>query len=447
MAKEKSSLSMDWNDPNLPLRGLGVRGFKSIGSFQQLDIRPLTVLAGANSSGKSAIMQALLLLKQTLEAPFDPGSLLLNGPILDFTSADQLLSDLPGQKPKKTFSVRLVFAPSSYLGLEFKRGDRGFTTIRQKHSVDGSVETVRPGMPAKELVELAPEEFRKGLGKMLGTSSGAETWGVASERCFLRLALWGRTLPSHVLDGPCLMQGDNAARRLIYLPGLRGGPERNYPVTAVEATFPGAFQNYTASVIAQWQDESQTATLSQVGEYLKLLGLTWKVKARPVNDAQVELLVGRLPKPTRGGAHDLVNIADVGLGVSQILPVVVALTVAEPGQVVYLEQPEIHLHPRAQHLLAQVLADAAKRGVITVVETHSKLLLLGIQSLVAKTELNPDLVSLNWFQRDAVGATKVTAAELDGCGRFGDWPEDFDDVSLEAESEYLDTIDLRSSAK
>src|SRR5712691_9581853 len=69
-----------------------VGGFKSISREQSIEIRPLTILAGANSSGKSSIMQPLLLLKQTLEAPYDPGALLLNGPNVKFTSIDQLLS-------------------------------------------------------------------------------------------------------------------------------------------------------------------------------------------------------------------------------------------------------------------------------------------------------------------------------------------------------------------
>src|SRR5229473_1712071 len=68
-----------------------VGGFKSIVQEQSIEIKPLTILAGANSSGKSSIMQPLLLLKQTLEAAYDPGALLLNGPNVKFTSADQLL--------------------------------------------------------------------------------------------------------------------------------------------------------------------------------------------------------------------------------------------------------------------------------------------------------------------------------------------------------------------
>ena len=129
----------------------------------------------------------------------------------------------------------------------------------------------------------------------------------------------------------------------------------------------------------------------------------------------------------------MVSIADVGLGVSHTLPVLVALQVADEGRLVYIEQPEIHLHPRAQVKLADILANAAKRGVRVVAETHSTLLLTAIQTLVAKGELKPELVKLHWFQRDPkTGVTEVTSTDLDENGAFvqSDWPEDFDDVIL-----------------
>jgi len=62
-----------------------VGGFKSIATKQTIEVRPLTILAGANSSGKTSFLQPLLLLKQTLEAPYDPGPLLLDGPNVKFT--------------------------------------------------------------------------------------------------------------------------------------------------------------------------------------------------------------------------------------------------------------------------------------------------------------------------------------------------------------------------
>jgi predicted ATPase len=69
---------------------LRVKGFKSIATEQRLAIRPLTILAGANSSGKSSMMQPALLIKQTLESSYDPGALSINGPNVKMTEFRQL---------------------------------------------------------------------------------------------------------------------------------------------------------------------------------------------------------------------------------------------------------------------------------------------------------------------------------------------------------------------
>jgi predicted ATPase len=124
---------------------------------------------------------------------------------------------------------------------------------------------------------------------------------------------------------------------------------------------------------------------------------------------------------------------------------VVALLVAREGQAVYIEQPEIHLHPRAQKQMAEVLADAARRGVKVIAETHSALLLRAVQTLVAKGELSREIVKLHWFSRDEKnGVTEVRSADLDENGAFGDWPMDFDEVELSSEGDYLDAVETRS---
>jgi hypothetical protein len=242
---------------------------------------------------------------------------------------------------------------------------------------------------------------------------------------------------------PAEMVFEGPIRRIIHLPGLRGNPQRTYPKTAVGPTFPGVFQDYAASVVALWQ-ENKDARLDSFARDMQALGLTWKVKSKPVDDTQVELQVGRLPAAAQGGGWDLVSIADVGFGVSQVLPVLVALHAAEQGQIVYLEQPEIHLHPKAQLGMAAILANAAKRGVRVVAETHSSLLLLAVQKAVAEGSLPPDLVKLHWFQRDVNGCTQITSADLDETGAFGEqWPEDFGDTELEAQRAYLDAVAAR----
>src|SRR4051794_13765876 len=89
------------------ITAIAVRGFKSLYDESRIEIRPLTILAGANSSGKSSIIQPLLLLKQTLDATYDPGSLLLDGPNVQFTSAEQLLSKITGRPAVDRFTVEV----------------------------------------------------------------------------------------------------------------------------------------------------------------------------------------------------------------------------------------------------------------------------------------------------------------------------------------------------
>ncbi|MFT2691040.1 AAA family ATPase [Clavibacter zhangzhiyongii] len=229
-------------------------------------------------------------------------------------------------------------------------------------------------------------------------------------------------------------------RDIIHVPGLRGNPEREYPRAAAGNSFPGTFDQYVASVILQW-GERNDPRLDLLSHQMHLLGLTWKIFAKRKNDATVEVLVGRMAHPQQGGAQDMVSIADVGFGVSQTLPVIVGLLAARPGQIVYIEQPEIHLHPRAQVELGAILVQAASRGVKVVAETHSSLLIRSIQTQLAARHIKPKDVSLNWFGRDALtGNTTVEAADLDEQGRFGSWPLDFDDVAEAADMAYIRAI-------
>jgi len=425
-----------------PVQGIteiAVCGYKSIYEECQIEVRSLTILAGANSSGKSSIMQPLLLMKQTLEAPYDPGGLKLDGPNVKFTSAEQVLSKLSPEKYKDEFYVKLnIETDNFFISLFKKQQNHGLKVVRATYCIpdyDGKNITIFPGMQHQELVKTIPEYLAEEYTSVLDIDKEKPLlWSVSNVRCFLGLQLgdWQFGPSSFAINF------SHHIRRIVHVPGLRGNPERTYNTAAVRSEFPGLFENYVASIVNYWQ-ETKDERLIKLGQALELLGLNWKVEARQINDVQIELLVGRLSRS--GSASDTVSIADVGLGVSQTLPVLVALLVAEPGQLVYLEQPEIHLHPRARVALAETLVDAANRGVRVVLETHSELLLLAVQSLVAEGKILPDLVRLHWFKRRDDGVTEVTSADLDETGAFGDWPEDFGDVSLHLENRYLNAAE------
>lgn len=419
-------------------------GYKSIIREQTIDIHPLTILAGANSSGKSAIMQPLLLMKQTLEATWDPGPLLLNGPHVRITSFEHLLSR--GNVAADAFTVGIGTDQDEFVSSTFKRrSKKGFDLAETHYQTRFIQGTLRENMPHDDIVALGGrfDDFRRSLADV---SRGTPQWGISRERCFLTLVLSFASKegerPGPLFSGMLHNQVEGCIRGIIHLPGLRGNPERTYKTSAVGSEFPGVFQDYFASVINQWQANHEEGHLLDLNSALEKLGMTWKVEAQQLDDTQVELRVGRLRHSNRGGARDLVNMADVGFGVSQSLPVIIALLTARPGQLVYLEQPEIHLHPRAQYHLAWILADASKRGVRVVVETHSDLLLLGIQSLVAEGYVDRKSAKLHWFHREDDGATTITSADLDDTGAYGAWPEDFSEVALRAQSRYLDAAEI-----
>jgi predicted ATPase len=447
----------------LRFRGKGiskitVSGFKSISDETAVDIRPLTVLAGPNSSGKSSLMQPLLLMKQTLEARYDPGPLLIDGPHVKCTMASQFLSGVAsGEMSTKAMTVE-VEADGESTKLTFAKTDHA--PIEVTGMMRKNVQVMKPGKPQMQRItwEIKVGDSEKKLKEVFEAANGDRhsyfppskriEYSIQRDRCFLNVEASfyiGQNDNGPVFTMPILNSGDigSAIIRIIHLPGLRGNPERTYPLVPAGNIFPGLFQKYAASVIHAWIKDRESSKLKELNEALDLLGLQSNISTEEIEETQVGINVSRNRKSAES---DRVSIADVGLAVSQVLPVLAALIVAEPGQLVYIEQPEIHLHPRAQWRLAKLLANAANRGVRLVIETHSSLLLRGILTSVAKGTITPQKVALHWFTRNEDGVTTVRTADIDEQGRFGDWPADFDDVELTASNDYLDAVEMKLMA-
>ena len=446
------------------ITAVSIRGFKSHAFENRIDIRHFTILAGANSSGKSSIVQPLLLMKQTLEASYDPGPLLLNGPNVRCTSVDQILSSTHPDRNERSFSVGIETHGASNLQTEYVYSSNQELEIR-------SMSIALSGSAGESLLWLTPSDnyavLEERLSAFLSATNlapyrASEGFRVAAvrDRCFLSIVervadADTSRVPHFHLTHLLHWMPDFELIRMIHVSGLRGNPERVYPRATLKTIpvvdtdgprhyqlFPGTFEKYVATVIAEWQS-SGDARLQRLETMLRDLGLGQELAATRINDTQIELRVGTLFDTPSSDPH-LVSIADVGFGVSQVLPVLVALLVADAGQLVYVEQPELHLHPRAQCALAGIMAHAARRGVRLIVETHSALLLLRVRTLVANAELDPRLVKLHWFSLREDGNTAVNSANLDEDGAYGDWPEDFGDVELAAEGRYLDAVEQRN---
>lgn len=424
-----------------PISRIVVAGFKSINAPQELSVRRLTIIAGANSAGKSSMMQPLLLLKQSIESAYDPGALKLTGANAKYSSGNQVLSRGLKGVLSNTFSVGIEIKDelvTSHYEWENKKGFEVTKVVCRKKEEEVYTLLTAPDVLKKKLAVSYGLPL-DGKGELpFGKDA---TFSVKRDRSYFKIV--GAINDNSLVEFSLARDTVNALKNLIHLPGLRGNPERTYPVSAVGKTYPGLFQDYTASLMLEWESTKNTQKLAGLRADMKKLGLSWKVRATRKDDTQVEIVVGRLPLPKRGGAQDLVNIADVGLGVSQTLPLLVALHAATDKHLIYIEQPEIHLHPKAQVLLAEVIVSATKRGATIILETHSSIMIRKIQTLVAVGEIDHSDVSLNWFSRDDYGYTVVKNTNPDEAGAYGDWPEDFDDVSLKVESEYLTAVEKR----
>ncbi len=434
------------------ITAIKIKGYKSLYDESIIDISSLTILAGANSSGKSSIMQPVLLMKQTLEANYDPGALLINGPNLKFTSAEQLLAINPKEKAKE-FKVSIEINGNETITCSFgKQPQQPINLVSMEYEREETQFKIVPEMIHEELIYLLPQhtrdlmqslhDYKSKIGENRNTNLK-----VIRNRCFFEIAFFNQTsgyrMKMSLISDPA-SRFEDYIQSIIHVPGLRGNPERTYKTTAVSNMFPGTFDNYVASVVNYWQINNDK-NLDKLIQALQKLGLTSIIESQQINDTQVELKVGRLPcsSNSKTTKQDMVSIVDVGFGVSQVLPVLVALLTASPGQLVYIEQPEIHLHPRAQVALAEIFAEAANRGVRVVVETHSELFLLGVQSLVAEGQLSSDQVKLHWFTRQEDGTTKISSGELDETGAFEDWPEDFSEVALSTQNRYLTAAETK----
>lgn len=486
-------LAVESSAESRTLKGVTISGIASYRSPKKIHIRPLTLLAGANSAGKSSSMKPLLLLKQTLDHAVDPGPLLIAGANVRFASLDQLFTRSHDVQHADTVTIDIEMTKGRLILAYSRDKDSSLRLTKQVYEFDDlwGYDTkdriiLAPDMHTEAIAIQVPQEARnvaleaaQGFGSFAEESAWEraqslmedwwetatnkereqsregfraffhddlqQRWVVDRQRCFLSTSFSSFFLSNrfdHHIISPANAPACNfadAIKQIIHVPAFRNNSFRTQPPAGVTESFPGSFEDYTASIIAKWELDADTR-LERLTESLRELELTSAISTRRLSDIEVEVQVGR---PGTGGIRpdaEMTSLADVGIGVSYVLPVLVALEAATPGQIVYVEQPESHLHPRAEYGLARALARASDRGVHVVAETHSSLLLLHIQTLVARGQLDSNNVGLHWFFLDEDGYTSIAFREPDKHGRTGDWPEDFADTEMDANSAFLRAV-------
>ena len=429
------------------LTRLRLRNFRSWTDTGDLQLKPITAFFGTNSSGKTSLLQSLVLLKQTAEASdrrlvFHYGG---NGSAVDFGDYGSLAK---GNQP---LEVNLDWETKKEFQVRDWRGD-------QRHTVAESTDLgfdvrVAPGKPgAPEVVQ--EFTYRVGtarFGLRRGKGKAKYDVFVAQVENFLTQA---RGRP-YLLSAPVKCYGFPAEARarytnadfmndlesgleqqldlVRYLGPLRARPDRRYIWSGTAPEDMGvAGENVVAALLAsrvrgrvirhdprpgRWGRTVE----QQVAACLQQMHLIHDFKV-------VELGAGTgvfAVQVRQSSKSPWTALPDVGFGVSQILPVLVLCFYAPEGATVVLEQPELHLHPSAQAALGDILVEAAKiRKIQILLESHSEHLLLRLQRRIAEQEASAKDIAL-YFCRIHEGDSNATRLELDDYGTISNWPEQF----------------------
>jgi hypothetical protein len=210
-----------------------------------------------------------------------------------------------------------------------------------------------------------------------------------------------------------------ALNSLVHLGPLREHPERHYIFSGNEVAEVGKSGKLAPDLLF-----TQPHLLKAINEWLKRFDVGYALKVRRIGSISSGVYALRL---IEGGTGVDVSSADVGFGMSQVLPVL-AQSIFSKKSLLVIEQPELHLHPRLQAELGSFFAGccAAPQPNQFLIETHSEHLLLRLQALIRRDELSPEDVSVVFLEKDKEGQVQATPIALDEGGRFADpWPGGF----------------------
>lgn len=355
------------------LKSLRLQNFKCF-EDQQIPLSSLTLLAGINGMGKSSVMQSLLLIRQSILQKMLPGKgLLLNGPSVSLGTAKDVFFE-NAQDDKLGIEV---------LGADF---DANWDFSYGDPFADVMPVVTEPNWDVEQ-ISLASREFHFLTAERLGPRNIHESSSYQVDE-------------QHDL-------GFDGRYAIAFLE--KYGKDKVAP----ELQHAKAVDDTAISNVVAWLGEIAPGVLIRIQPFLELRNLT--------------LRFGFEKGRKQTSPYTAKN---VGFGLSYVLPVLVALIATPRDSIVLIENPEAHLHPRAQTAMGRLISLASQAGVQVIVETHSDHLLNGIRLSAKSGEIVSDSVTLCYFSRTE-GNTGlkhfVQHPKLEQNGRIQNWPLGFFD--------------------
>lgn len=427
------------------LKRLKLENFKAFESLD-LELAPVTVLFGPNSAGKSSIEQFILMLKQTKESTDRSQTLALDGPYVNLGTFADLIhrhdesrtlgwsleweywEELAVPNPDDPDAAPLATSQTLSVSSRIVSEKQAPVAKSLSYTLDGYSFDLQPqdGKPDQfDLTAHGPTEYR--FKKTIGRK-----WKLPGP---LKCYAYPDQIRTYYQNAGFLADLEYAFEEqfsyVYYLGPLRVHPSRNYQWSrsrpadvgergerAIEAILAATLDNQKHNL----RPRAKLMPFQEiVAHWLREMGLIHSFRVEEIAPGTNYWVV----KLTTSEGGPEVSLTDVGFGLSQVLPVIVQLYYVSTGSTVLIEQPELHLHPRAQGVLADlILSVAERRELQVIVETHSEHFLMRLQRRIAEETASASDTKL-YFCSSARGKSIAEPLRLNNLGEIENWPENF----------------------
>ena len=409
-----------------------MKNFKSWADSGEVQLAPLTGFFGTNSSGKSSLLQMLLLLKQTTERKdtdeviyFGNESSLVNlGSFNEVIHGHNVEGSLELGFGCKLTDTEIIKIPQ--LGLQnhaVPLDSFNFETAIQRYGSSQDVSRICYDIGGSGFNKIKLEgndiSYRN---KRLYTGTYKNCYSIedttqafpGSNESFYLLSSKFEELFSHV----------------FYLGPTRKHPQRYYHWEGDFPETPGQWGGQTIDALLSARIDQRTTPYKaknvpieeRISAWLQKMELAYAfefARTGPRDNKNYEFRIQRGPKSIK------VTLADIGYGVAQFLPVLVLSYYVPIGSTLILEEPGTHLHPKAQADIADLLIEVVtERKLQILVESHSEHLLNRLQRRIAEEKISVDQTAL-YFCRNKDGVSSKERLKVDEFGNISNWPENF----------------------
>jgi hypothetical protein len=413
------------------LEALSFSNYKVFPGNETLELRPLTVLIGRNSSGKSVIARLPLLLAQSLsdlaESPLD-----LEFQGLNFGAS--FVDLIHNRNPHGAISLGAIFSLDSGDAVELQTKIQHFDEYRLQ--LVTHFELRQSNQPPIILTWVGNDPLADTLYRDQATGT----------RCHVSFrGLFPQVLDIEINQGQSSGFQEHVAHirqlrshlastmaDITYLGPFRQAPQRNYQFPGSLVRSVGLSGARAPELLADDFLRRRGVVLDAVSQWVTRYLGGWSLVLRQQGD----VFSLALQHPSNTSVE--VNLADVGTGIAQALPLVVQrqADIIHPsgGRLEIIEQPELHLHPGVHGDLADLYVEAIGRQAGQfIVETHSENFLLRIRRRIAEGQLDLNKTIIYWIDDASKDGSQIHPIHIDANGEVDMWPhgifsEDFDEV-------------------